>query len=204
MFLHSLYPLSVSDISQSPFLSSVQGACTDTLQVSNLLFIQNSQSTVQPSWFLHKPSSHTLGSLHSITDWSPLETEALKRAGVWVASPGSDNVSSQSFSFTEDFYQVLNRTPHKTTSEPPASHEIWQLAGRCTHTNTCTQKRQVLQFPFPRNKPEISSFTASECWMLQEASSRWDGMENIRADGRDRFVGLDVTECEERRLEQHE
>lgn len=152
MFLHLWYPLSVSDISQSPFLSLVQGACSDTLHMSNLLFIPDSQSTIQPSWFSHKPSSHTLGSLHYSTVLGPLKTEALKWAGVQVVSPASDNISSQSFSFSEDFYQVLNRTFHKSTSEPPASCQIWQLAGGCMHTNTCTQRGQMPPFPFPRKQ----------------------------------------------------
>lgn len=70
-----------------------------------------------------------------------------------VASPASDKVVfSPSFSFSEALYRVLYSTLHKTTSEPPAPHEIRQLAGGCTHTNTGThtQRRQVPQFPFPR------------------------------------------------------
>lgn len=71
------------------------------------------------------------------------------------ASPDWDKVVFwHSFSFIEDFYRALNRTLHKTTSEPPASHQIWQLAGGCTHTNMCTgtHRRQVPQFPFPRKQ----------------------------------------------------
>lgn len=136
----------------SLFLSPVQGACSDTLHVSTLLFIPNSQSVIQPSWFSHKPSSHTLGSLHSSMIWGPLKTEVSKWAGVQVASPASCKVVfSQSFSFSEEFYRVLNRTLHKTTSEPPASHQIWQLAGGCTHTNVHTHTKEAsASAPFPQ------------------------------------------------------
>lgn len=77
----------------------------------------NNQSAPQPSRLSHKHPSHALGSLASSTVQGLLKTEveALKWAGLWMASPAFDTVVfSLSFSFNEDIYRVLHSDLHKT------------------------------------------------------------------------------------------